>query len=110
MRAYVRSNKWAIDPAKLAQFSEKKLVGIAADEYLKNILQDEIPQGVKKYLEYKLFPWNHLKVGCGVLLSTAHLWLYSKVFCISSTRKACILMVMTDLIWLIIARSNFCQL
>jgi len=43
MRAYVRSNKWAIDPAKLAQFSEKKLVGIAADEYLKNILRDEIP-------------------------------------------------------------------
>jgi hypothetical protein len=71
---------------KLAQFLEKKLVDIAADEYLKNILQDEIPQGLKKYLEYKLFSWNH------------------------STRKACILMVMTDLIWLIIARSNFCQL
>ena len=37
-------------------------------------------QGLKRYMEYELFPQIHLKVGKGILLSTAHQWMHNKGF------------------------------
>ncbi|KAJ7607101.1 hypothetical protein DFH06DRAFT_1275273 [Mycena polygramma] len=54
---YVRSNKWAMDPKKLADFSSGKL----------------IPEVAKKYAE-------GLKVRKGISLSTARRWLHSEGF------------------------------
>ena len=76
LHAYVRSKKWAIDPKKLAQFSQNKLIPDIAKTYLQQITHDEMPQGIKKYLELELFPHIHLKVGKGISLSTAHCWLH----------------------------------
>ncbi|KAJ7695321.1 hypothetical protein B0H14DRAFT_3530210 [Mycena olivaceomarginata] len=56
LRSYVRSNKWAMDPAKLAEFSKENLVSAAADKYLRHIVDTEMPAGLKKYMDVELFP------------------------------------------------------
>jgi hypothetical protein len=60
-----------MDPEKLAAFSAHKLIPAVADEYLRTVTRDEMPHGLKKYLEYELFPRIHLKVRQGISLSTA---------------------------------------
>jgi hypothetical protein len=80
LRAYIRSHKWAINPAKLKEFSQGKLIPSAADKYLQQITHDEMPQGLKKYMEIALFPRIQLKVKKGISLSTARRWLQSEGF------------------------------
>ena len=77
---YVRSNKWSMDPEKLAQFSQNKMVPDAAEKYARNVVDIEMPQGLKKYLEVELFPRIHLKPGRGISLRTACRWLHHKGF------------------------------
>jgi hypothetical protein len=60
LRAYVCSNKWAMDPEKLAKFSQDKLLPKAACEYLEHVMQNEMPHGLKRYMEMELFPRIHL--------------------------------------------------
>lgn len=86
-QAYVRLNKWAMDPEKLTAFSENKLVPTVADKYLCNITRNEMPHGLKKYMEYELFPRIHLKVGQGVSLATARRWLHREGFRYISHKK-----------------------
>lgn len=88
LRSYVRSNKWAIDPAKLADFSAKKMVPKAAEAYGTNLMKKEIPIGLKRYLELELFPRIHMKVARGVSLSTARRWLHRQGFRFTEHRKA----------------------
>jgi len=71
LRSYVRSNKWAMNPAKLAEFSKDNLVSVAAKEYLQHIINKEMPEGLKKYMEIELFPHIHLEVRKGISLHTA---------------------------------------
>ena len=87
LRAYVHSKKWAMDPAKLAKFTKNKLLPDTAAKYLQHITCEEMPKGLKKYMEIELFPRIHLKVGWGILLSTAHHWLHLKGFCYMSHKK-----------------------
>ncbi|KAJ7708564.1 hypothetical protein B0H14DRAFT_2646573 [Mycena olivaceomarginata] len=63
LRSFVRSNKWAMDPTKLAEFSKANLVSAAADKYLRHIIDTEMPVGLKKYMDVELFPRLHLKPG-----------------------------------------------
>ena len=62
LRAYVCSNKWVMNPAKLAQFTTNKLVPTATAKYMGELNDHEMPTGLKKYIEIKLFPWIYLKV------------------------------------------------
>lgn len=71
LRAYLRSNKWAMNPERLCQFTEDKLVPTAANAYLQQIINVEMPKGLKQYMEDVLFPCVQLKVGRGISLSTA---------------------------------------
>jgi hypothetical protein len=87
LRAYICSNKWAMNPDKLAQFSQNKLIPSAADEDLHHIVREEMPHGLKQYMEVELFPCVHLKVGCGISLTTAHCWLCRKGFQYMSHKK-----------------------
>jgi hypothetical protein len=57
-----------MNPSKQAQFSKNNLIPSAADKYLCQIICDEMPQGLKKYMEYELFLQIHLKVRRGILL------------------------------------------
>jgi hypothetical protein len=62
LRTYVRSNKWAMNLEKLAQFTKNQLLPDAAERYLRQITREEMPKGLKKYMEYDLFPQIQLKV------------------------------------------------
>ncbi|KAG2106628.1 uncharacterized protein F5147DRAFT_578923 [Suillus discolor] len=77
LHTFMRSNKWSMDPQKLAKFIKNELLPTEATKYLERqrLVQNEMPQGLKRYIELELFPRIHMKVGCGVSLSTAHRWL-----------------------------------
>jgi hypothetical protein len=87
LRAYLRSNKWTMNPEKLTQFSQNKLIPSVADEYLHHIICDEMPCGLKKYMKYELFPHIQLKVGRGISLSTARQWMHKEGFRYISHKK-----------------------
>ncbi|KAG1775117.1 hypothetical protein EV702DRAFT_1180521 [Suillus placidus] len=78
LRAYVCSNKWVVNPEKLIQLSQDKLIPAEATKYTQNLVEEEMPHGLKKYMELEIFPRNHLKVGRGISLSTARRWLRSQ--------------------------------
>ena len=80
LQAYVRLKKWAMDPAKLAKFVKNELLPDAAAKYLQHITHEEMPKGLKNYMEIELFPHIHLKVGWGISLSTACRWLHLEGF------------------------------
>ncbi|KAF9649985.1 hypothetical protein BDM02DRAFT_3260022 [Thelephora ganbajun] len=65
LRSYVRSNKWAIDPVKLANFSAKKMVPKITEAYGANLMKKKVPAGLKQYLELEPFPPIHMKVTWG---------------------------------------------
>jgi hypothetical protein len=75
LRTFMRSNKWSMDPQKLAKFMNNELLHTEATKYLEGLVQTEMPQGLKRYIELELFPRIHMKVGRGVSLSTARRWL-----------------------------------
>ncbi|KAG5219374.1 transposase domain-containing protein [Salix suchowensis] len=60
------TNKWAMDPAKLVAFSKNKLLPDAAEKYVHHIVDQEMPRGLKKYIDAELLPRLHLKVGKGI--------------------------------------------
>ncbi|KAG2120243.1 hypothetical protein DEU56DRAFT_873874 [Suillus clintonianus] len=64
LRTFMRSNKWSMDPQKLAKFTNNELLHTEATKYLEGL-------GLKRYIELELFPRIHMKVGRGVSLSTA---------------------------------------
>jgi hypothetical protein len=68
-----------MDSGKLADLSKNKLIPSTADKYVWKIICDKMPR-LKRYMEYELFPWIHLKVGRGILLSTAHWWMHKEGF------------------------------
>jgi hypothetical protein len=76
-----------MDPSKLAEFSMNKMVPDAAEKYLQHVIDVEMPQGLKKYMELELFPQIHLKVGRGVSLSTAWRILRSEGFRYTQHKK-----------------------
>jgi len=78
--AYIRSNKWVMNPQKLADFSKNKLIPAEALKYVHNLVDQEMPSSLKHYMELELFPCNHLKVGKGVSLATARRWLHREGF------------------------------
>ena len=88
LRSYVRSNKWAIDPAKLAEFTAQKMVPTVAKEYGTHLMTNAIPKGLKQYLELEFFPRVEMKVARGVSLRTARRWLHREGFRFTEHRKA----------------------
>ena len=86
-RAYVYSHKWAMDPEKLAKFSKDQLVPKAAEEYLCLITKEEMPHGLKNFMDLKLFPCIHLKVGCSMSLPIAWRWLHLESFRYTTQKK-----------------------
>jgi hypothetical protein len=88
LRSFLQSNKWVMDPEKLAKFSKNNMVTKAAEEYLHHLVHTEMPHGLKKYLDLELFPRIQLKVGRGILLQTAHRWLHREGFRYTEHKKA----------------------
>ena len=88
LQTYVWSNKWAINPQKLQDFTNKTMLPTEAAKYCQGICDKEMPQGLKKYLELELFPHIHMKVGKGISVSTAHRWLQREGFKYTLHKKA----------------------
>lgn len=88
LRSYVRSNKWVVDPAKLVDFTAQKMVPAVAKAYGTNLMENDIPKGLKQYLELELLPRIHMKVKQGVSLRTARRWLHREGFRFTEHRKA----------------------
>src|SRR4051812_5614470 len=63
--SFAHSNKWAINPLKLVAFSQQKMIPDAARKYPQHIIEEEMPQSLKQYMETKLFPGICLKVKKG---------------------------------------------
>ncbi|KJA16237.1 hypothetical protein HYPSUDRAFT_193377 [Hypholoma sublateritium FD-334 SS-4] len=78
LRSYLRSNKWAMNPAKLAEFNQKTMIPAAAEKYLRHIVDEEMPRGLKHYLEVELFPRIREKVSKGVTIETARKFLHQE--------------------------------
>jgi len=71
VRAYLRSNKWSQSPRKLQKLLNRELSADEAQGYIKQLTLDEMPRGLKQYVEDVLLPRYHLKPGHkGLSLST----------------------------------------
>jgi hypothetical protein len=77
-----------MDPKKLQKFMNNALLPDEAAKYGQEITKQEMPQGLKKYLELELFPCIHIKVGKGISLSTACWWLQEEGFEYTVDKKA----------------------
>ncbi|TFY70750.1 hypothetical protein EVG20_g2243, partial [Dentipellis fragilis] len=89
MRAYLRSNKWAVDPAKAAKFAKQQMVPEAAREFAQSAVQEEMPRGLKKYLEDEILPEFQLKPGGkGFSLSTMRRLMLDEGFSFTEHKKA----------------------
>lgn len=80
LRSFVRSNKWAMNPSKLVEFSQKTMIPAAAKEYLRHIVDKEMPRGLKKYMEVELLPRIQHSVKKGVSIETARQFLQKEGF------------------------------
>ncbi|KIK40798.1 hypothetical protein CY34DRAFT_24652 [Suillus luteus UH-Slu-Lm8-n1] len=60
---------------------------LGSNKWKQNVINDEMPNALKRYIELELFPCIHLKVGRGILLSTAHHWLHHEGFWYMSYKK-----------------------
>ena len=88
LRSYVRSNKWVTNPAKLADFTAQKMVPAVARAYGTNLTKNEIPRGLKHYMELELFPRIRMKATRGISIRTARRWLHREGFRFAEHRKA----------------------
>jgi hypothetical protein len=78
--AYLQSNKWSMDPAKLIQYSESQMVTLEMRKYIQTAVNKEMLRGLKKYLEVELFLRIGYKVSQGISLATAQCWFHKQGF------------------------------
>ncbi|KAJ7637857.1 hypothetical protein B0H17DRAFT_1277772 [Mycena rosella] len=87
LTAYLRSNKWSMNPEKLVEYSKAKLVTDEMKQFIQNAVNKEMPRGLKKYLEVELFPRIGYKVVRGISLTTARQWLHDQGFEYTEVKK-----------------------
>ncbi|KAH7878710.1 uncharacterized protein C8R40DRAFT_1037722, partial [Lentinula edodes] len=56
IRAYLRTNKWSLDPPKLKKLFANELAPDEAHEYSRQIISQEMPRGLKSFVEETLLP------------------------------------------------------
>ena len=77
-----------MNPQKLKDFTNQKLLPVEAAKYCQEICDKEMPQGLRKYMEIELFPRIHMKVGKGMSISTTCWWLQWEGFKYTTHKKA----------------------
>ena len=87
LRAYLRSMKWAMDPLKLAEYTQDKLIHAEAEKYVQKVTCQEMPESLKNYVDLELLPCIHLKIRRGISLSTARRWMRKEGFTFTSHKK-----------------------
>ena len=109
LHTYIHSNKWVMDAPRLTDFSKNRLVPMEAEKYLHSIVQNEMLQGLKCYMELDLFPVSTLKLERGSHWPQHGNGYIMKGFSILYTRKACTLMAMIIQMLSNIIKTSFCQ-
>jgi hypothetical protein len=78
-----------MDPAKLSEYVKTMSIPAAAEKYVRNLVDEEMPRGLKKYLELELFPRiQYRAVGKGVTLETARQFLHKEGFRFTEHKKS----------------------
>jgi hypothetical protein len=77
-----------MNPKKLAEFTVNTLTPEVAKKYAQNLVKNEMPRGLKKYLETELFSRIHLKPKKGISIETAQCIMHVEGFKYSEHRKA----------------------
>ncbi|TFK91105.1 hypothetical protein K466DRAFT_483432 [Polyporus arcularius HHB13444] len=81
IRTYLRAEKRSQDPGRLKRLLQNELSPPEAEEYTKVLLSDEMPRGLKQYVEEKVLPRLQLKPGRhGLSLSTMRWLMLSEGF------------------------------
>ncbi|KAF9479683.1 hypothetical protein BDN70DRAFT_982834 [Pholiota conissans] len=89
LRSFIRTKKWSMDPATLAEFTKTNSIPAAAEKYTRDLIDEEMPRGLKQYMELELFPRIGLKAGKkGVSLQTARRFLHAEGFRFTEHKKA----------------------
>lgn len=69
-----------INPEKLTDFMVQKMVPVVMKAYGTDLMEKEIPSGLKHYLELEVFPQIQMKAVRGVSLSTTQHRLHQEGF------------------------------
>lgn len=86
---YMRSNKWSMNPEKLKKLMNNELAADEAREYAKVFVSQEMPRGLKEFLETSLLPRLHLKPSrLGLSLSTMRRVMLREGFSYMEHRKS----------------------
>ncbi|TFL05134.1 hypothetical protein BDV98DRAFT_501471, partial [Pterulicium gracile] len=81
IRSYLRSNKWSINPVKLRNFVNNELASKEAEAYAKEVMEVEMPTGLRQYIQDVILPRMQLKTkGKGFSLSAMRDLLLSEGF------------------------------
>jgi transposase len=88
LHSYLWTNKWSMNPQKLADFTKNKLLPDESKKYLRHVVSKEMPAGLKKYMELELFPHIQLKVARGISLRMVRRWLHKEGFKYTAHKKA----------------------
>lgn len=70
LRAFLRTNKWSMNPNRLVKFSKEKLLPLEIEKY-QDFIDNNMPQALKNYIELQLFLRIQMKVKKGILIRTA---------------------------------------
>ena len=79
--SYLRSNTWSVDPAKIAKFTETNSIPLAAEKYIHHLVDEEMPRGLKQYMDLELFPHiQYRNIKKRISLETAHRFMHKHGF------------------------------
>lgn len=77
-----------MNPAKLAMYTQEKVITLEAQKYLQDTVEKEMLQGLLQYIDTVLFPQIQVKVVCSITLCTAQCWLHKEGFQYGEHKKA----------------------
>ncbi|KAH8916759.1 hypothetical protein BT69DRAFT_1302483 [Atractiella rhizophila] len=81
MRVWLREQKWNMDPTKIRNYTLSTLIPQENHKYAQMELEQQMPKGLKHYIEISVFPHIQYKPGKrGIALSTACRWLKREGF------------------------------
>ncbi|KAH8825538.1 hypothetical protein DL96DRAFT_1734433 [Flagelloscypha sp. PMI_526] len=87
LKSFVRTNKWAMNPAKLMEYTKSTIVTDWMKKYVENTVSKEMPTGLMKYLELEIMPRMGYKAAKGISETQARVWLKKNGFEYTNTKK-----------------------
>ncbi|THU76035.1 hypothetical protein K435DRAFT_705817 [Dendrothele bispora CBS 962.96] len=61
LRSWLRTNKWSMNPGKLAEYTQTKIITPEIQKYLDGAVKEEMPRGLIQYIDTVIFPRIQIK-------------------------------------------------